>query len=72
MSNSVLDRVNFTSSNFKNAKLVNAVITGANFTDTNLEGADFEDALIGSQDAIQLCQNPTLTGESRFQVGCRQ
>jgi uncharacterized protein YjbI with pentapeptide repeats len=39
---------------------------GSNLADTN-----FEDALIGSQDAAKLCANPTLTGESRAQVGCR-
>ena len=38
----------------------------------DLTGAIFEDALIGSQDAKGLCANPTLQGESRDQVGCRQ
>ncbi|GMH44130.1 hypothetical protein BSKO_12064 [Bryopsis sp. KO-2023] len=71
LTNSVLDRIDFTNANLKNAKLVNAVITGAQFKGTNLEGVDFEDALIGSQDAIQLCDNPTLVGESRLEVGCR-
>jgi hypothetical protein len=36
-----------------------------------LTGTDWEDALIGSEDVKRLCLNPTLTGESRFQVGCR-
>lgn len=71
MSNSVLDRVDFNDANLKNAKLVNAVITGTTFDGTNLEGVDFEDALIGSQDANRLCRNPTLVGDSRYQVGCR-
>ncbi len=43
---------------------------------TVFEGADlsdtvWEDALIGNEDVKRLCANPTLTGESRFQVGCR-
>jgi hypothetical protein len=43
---------------------------------TVFEGADlsetiWEDALIGNEDVKRLCGNPTLTGESRFQVGCR-
>jgi hypothetical protein len=25
----------------------------------------------GNEDVKRLCSNPTLTGESRFQVGCR-
>jgi hypothetical protein len=41
--------------------------TGADLTNTN-----FEDALVGSQDANKLCANPTLVGESRDQVGCKQ
>jgi hypothetical protein len=39
---------------------------------TNLSNTNFEDALVGAQDATKLCANPTLTGESRAQVGCRQ
>jgi hypothetical protein len=43
---------------------------------TTFEGADltesvWEDALIGNEDVKRLCSNPTLKGESRFQVGCR-
>eukprot|EP01025_Chloroclados_australasicus_P007835 TRINITY_DN1263_c0_g1_i1.p2 TRINITY_DN1263_c0_g1~~TRINITY_DN1263_c0_g1_i1.p2 ORF type:complete len:234 (-),score=27.77 TRINITY_DN1263_c0_g1_i1:228-887(-) len=71
LTNAVIDRVDFGEADLSNAKLVNAVITGANFKDANLDGANFEDALIGSQDAKQLCQNPTLVGDSRYQVGCR-
>jgi hypothetical protein len=45
-------------------------------TGTTFEGADltesvWEDALIGNEDVKRLCANPTLKGESRFQVGCR-
>jgi uncharacterized protein YjbI with pentapeptide repeats len=53
------------------AKFVNAVITGSTFAGTNLADTIFEEALIGSEDAKRLCLNPTLTGESRAQVGCR-
>ena len=52
-------------------KFINAVITGSTFEGADLSNADFEDALIGSEDAKRLCLNPTLTGESRAQVGCR-
>jgi len=38
---------------------------------STLTGTDWEDALIGSEDVKRLCNNPTLVGESRFQVGCR-
>ena len=40
---------------------------GADLTDAN-----FEDALIGGEDAKKLCANKSLVGESRFQVGCRK
>lgn len=71
LSNSVLDRADFDKANFTGAKLRNAVITGCTFIGANLENVDFEDALIGNEDAKRLCLNPTLTGESRDQVGCR-
>jgi uncharacterized protein YjbI with pentapeptide repeats len=47
-------------------------VTGATFEGADLTGAIFEDALVGAQDAAKLCANPTLTGESRLQVGCRE
>ncbi|CAD7696129.1 unnamed protein product [Ostreobium quekettii] len=72
LTSAVVDRVNFDEANMKNAKMVNAVITGATFNGANLDGTDFEDALIGFEDVKKLCLNPTLTGESRAQVGCRQ
>lgn len=72
MSNSVVDRVAFDKSDLSGVKFHNAVITGATFAGTNLEGASFDDALIGGEDAKRLCANPTLTGESRLEVGCRQ
>ncbi|GBF99568.1 hypothetical protein Rsub_12193 [Raphidocelis subcapitata] len=70
--NAVLDRVDFNGANFKGAKFVNVVLTGATFDGADLSETNFEDALVGSQDATRLCANPTLTGESRDQVGCRQ
>ena len=45
---------------------------GTTFEGANLAGAVFEDALIGSEDAKRLCGNPTLKGDSRNEVGCRQ
>lgn len=72
MINSILDRADFSNANLKNANLVNSVITGANFDNANLDNVDFEDALIGIEDVKRLCQNTTLTGESRLQVGCRK
>ena len=71
LTNSVLDRVDFNGANLKGAVLRNAVITGCTFEGANLENADFEDSLIGNEDAKRLCLNPTLTGDSRDQVGCR-
>eukprot|EP00210_Caulerpa_lentillifera_P009373 g8935.t1 len=72
MENSILDRADFTNASFKNANLVNSVITGATFENANLENTNFEDALIGIEDVKRLCQNTTLVGESRLQVGCRK
>lgn len=44
----------------RNVKFVNAVITGSEFEGTDLTGADFEDALIGNEDAKRLCVSPLL------------
>lgn len=69
--NSVVDRVTFDNTNLTNANFTNAVITGATYEGTNLTGATFVDALIGKEDVKRLCENPTVQGETRFQVGCR-
>ena len=42
---------------------------GTFFQGTNLEGSVWEDALIGNEDVKRLCENKTLIGESRDQVG---
>ena len=67
----VLDRALFDGANFKGANFYNAVITGASFEGSDFTGATFEDALIGGQDAKKLCANPTLKGDARYEVGCR-
>ena len=67
----VVDRVTFDNANLTNANFYNAVITGTTYEGTNLTGATFEEALIGKEDVKRLCENPTVTGETRFQVGCR-
>jgi hypothetical protein len=69
--NAVVDRVAFDKADLSNTNFTNAVITGTTFVGTNLDGASFEDALVGNEDVKRLCENPTLTGESRLQVGCR-
>lgn len=71
LTNSVLDRAAFDKTNMQFANLTNAVITGCTFQGANLEGADFTDALIGNEDAKRLCANPTVKGDTRDQVGCR-
>ncbi|KAI7840618.1 hypothetical protein COHA_005640 [Chlorella ohadii] len=71
LTNAVVDRMIFDKADLEGAKLVNTVITGTSFEGTNLKDANFEDALIGNEDAKRLCANPTLVGESRLQVGCR-
>eukprot|EP00887_Chlorella_sp_A99_P001033 scaffold14.g1033.t1 len=71
LSNAVVDRVVLDRSNLQGAKFINAVVTGSTFEGANLKDAVFENAVIGSEDAKRLCANPTLTGESREQVGCR-
>ena len=69
--NSVVDRVTFDGSNLTNANFYNAVITGTTYEGTNLTGATFEEALIGKEDVKRLCDNPTVQGETRLQIGCR-
>ena len=69
--NSVVDRVTFDDANLTNANFFNAVITGATYENTNLTGATFEDALIGKEDVKRLCENPTVQGETRLQIGCK-
>lgn len=71
MTNAVVDRVDFSKAKLKGAKFVNAVVTGTLFEGADLTETIWEDALIGNEDVKRLCNNPTLTGESRFQVGCR-
>ncbi|PRW51057.1 Thylakoid lumenal kDa chloroplastic [Chlorella sorokiniana] len=71
LTNAVVDRMIFDKADLEGAQLVNTVITGTSFEGTNLKDANFEDALIGNEDAKRLCANPTLQGESRLQVGCR-
>ena len=67
----VLDRAVFDGADMKGANFYNSVITGSTFIDADLTGASFEDALIGGEDVKRLCNNPTLVGDSRFEVGCR-
>lgn len=71
LTNAVIDRVVFDGADLTDAKLINAVVTGSTFEGAKLTGTNWEDALIGSEDVKRLCLNPTLVGESRFQVGCR-
>uniref|UniRef100_A0A383V1S1 Thylakoid lumenal 17.4 kDa protein, chloroplastic n=1 Tax=Tetradesmus obliquus TaxID=3088 RepID=A0A383V1S1_TETOB len=71
LTNAVVDRVDFSNAKLDGAKFVNAVVTGTTFDGADLTGSVWEDALIGNEDVKRLCSNPTLTGESRFQVGCR-
>jgi uncharacterized protein YjbI with pentapeptide repeats len=71
MTNAIVDRVVFDKADLSGVQFVNAVITGATFDGANLDGANFEDALIGSEDAKRLCNNATVTGETRGQIGCR-
>eukprot|EP00882_Tetradesmus_deserticola_P002524 GHRQ01002687.1.p1 GENE.GHRQ01002687.1~~GHRQ01002687.1.p1 ORF type:complete len:217 (+),score=91.17 GHRQ01002687.1:193-843(+) len=71
LTNAVVDRVDFSRAKLNGAKFVNAVVTGTTFEGADLSESVWEDALIGNEDVKRLCTNPTLTGESRFQVGCR-
>jgi len=68
---SVVDRVEFKGAKLARVNFYNAVITGTNFEGADVTEANFEEALIGSEDVKRLCSNPTLKGDSRFQVGCR-
>lgn len=61
----------FPGSSMKGASFVNAVITGSTFDDADMTGAVFLDSLIGQEDLKRLCQNKTVVGETRFQVGCK-
>lgn len=54
LTNAVLDRVDFSKANMKNAKFHNAVITGVVFKDADLTGASFDEALIGNEDAKRM------------------
>ena len=54
LTNAVVDRVDFTRANLKNAKFHNAVITGVVFKDADLSGASFDEALIGNEDAKRM------------------
>lgn len=58
-------------SSLKGASFINAVITGSTFDDADLTDAVFIDSLIGQEDIKRLCQNKSVVGETRFQVGCR-
>lgn len=69
--NAVVDRVTFDGADLTNANFRNAVITGATYDNTTLTGATFEEALIGKEDVKRLCENPTLEGNTRFEVGCK-
>ena len=74
LSNSVLDRSALDNADLRGATFVNAVITGiTGFETANLEGANFEDALIGNEDAKRLCKNPSVAAsdEMKMQIGCR-
>lgn len=71
LTNAVVDRVDFSNADLSNVKFVNAVVTGTLFDGANLTDTVWEDALIGNEDVKRICSNPTLKGESRFQVGCR-
>lgn len=71
MTNAVVDRVDFSNANLRDVQMVNAVVTGAIFEGADLTGSVWEDALVGNEDVKRLCKNPTLVGESRLQVGCR-
>eukprot|EP00878_Enallax_costatus_P001028 GHUV01001163.1.p1 GENE.GHUV01001163.1~~GHUV01001163.1.p1 ORF type:complete len:224 (+),score=70.75 GHUV01001163.1:194-865(+) len=71
LTNAVVDRVDFSRANLSGVKFVNAVVTGTVFEGADLSETVWEDALIGNEDVKRICNNPTLKGESRFQVGCR-
>merc|ERR1712176_419934 len=65
LQNAVLDRVEFKKANLKGVNFINAVITGITWDGADLTDAVFDDALISVQDVKNLCNNPTLQGDSR-------
>ena len=71
LQNAVLDRVEFKRANLKGVNFINAVITGISWEGADLTDAVFEDALISVQDVKEMCLNPTLKGDSRVDVGCK-
>ncbi|KAL6757510.1 hypothetical protein V8C86DRAFT_2624379 [Haematococcus lacustris] len=71
MTNAVIDRVDFSKASFRGVKLGNAVVTGSSFEGADLTESVWEGALVGGEDVKRLCRNPTLVGESRLEVGCR-
>lgn len=46
--------------------------SGSTFEGADLTESIWEGALVGNEDVKRLCANPTLVGESRYGVGCRQ
>ena len=57
----------------------NTILTGATFGRdgkegpwADLTGAHFEGALISSSDVGRICENPTLVGYARGDLGCRR
>lgn len=69
--NAVIDRATFDGSDMVGTNFTNAVITGVSFEDVDLTDADFTEALVGNEDVKRLCVNPTVKGETRLQIGCR-
>ena len=69
--NAVIDRATFDGSDMVGTNFTNAVITGVSFEDVDLTDADFTEALVGNEDVKRLCVNPTVKGETRMQIGCR-
>uniref|UniRef100_A0A061R442 Pentapeptide repeat-containing protein n=1 Tax=Tetraselmis sp. GSL018 TaxID=582737 RepID=A0A061R442_9CHLO len=68
----------FDGSDLRGAQFENAILSGASFGQddkgnwANLEGAHFEGALLSSSDVSRVCQNPTLSKETRkYELGCR-
>ena len=61
----------FDGADLTNANFFNAVITGTTVEGATLTGATFENALIGKEDVKRLCENPTLVGDTRYEVGCK-
>mmetsp|Transcript_19530 Transcript_19530/g.34839 ORF Transcript_19530/g.34839 Transcript_19530/m.34839 type:complete len:239 (+) Transcript_19530:153-869(+) len=68
----------FDGSDLRNAQFENAVLSSASFGKdatgrwANLEGAHFEGALLSSSDVGRVCENPTLSSDTRkYELGCR-